>query len=114
MIFPVTIVIPGFTNYMFKDGKIVEEPDFVKFAEWFANVQNRTVERTTVGKREVSTVFIGIDKFQQEMGWTFETAVMDEEGKWDVRRRYATLEDAVKGHKRYVEETRKLLEYVQP
>lgn len=72
--------------------------DIIEWGRWFEKA-NRTVARTKVGEVEVSTVFLGVD---HSFGYgpgpiLFETMVFG--GDWENEMdRYATWEDAERGH----------------
>ena len=91
------------------DGEVpVPCPDLMK---WAAERESRTwggcVGRTDVGGKVVHTSFLGIDHNFDGDGppLLFETMVRDAaSGEWDdFQERYATWEEAEKGHKKAVE-----------
>lgn len=84
--------------YILNDaGEPVHEPDMLKAAKAF-ETQDRTVAKTTVGKSEVSTVFLGLDHSHGgPVPLLFETMVfggpLDDECE-----RYPTRAAALAGH----------------
>ena len=76
--------------------------------------EEKRVAKTTVGKKVVSTVFLGLDH-----NWTpgneplvFETMVFPEEGDYgeELCERYHTYQEARSGHAKIVKELRKELD----
>lgn len=88
--------------YILKDGVPVPEPDLIKWARSFKNIDNRRVAFTEIGDVHVSTVFLGLDhSFGGGKPVLFETMIF--EGEHDgYQERYCTLEDAMIGHERAV------------
>lgn len=88
--------------YIEVDGVPVAEPDALKWAAWFNDVDRRTVARTEVAPEVVvSTVFLGIDHaFQRGAAPVlYETMVFGESDEFDhIGRRYCTREQAEAGH----------------
>lgn len=90
-------------QYILKDRKPIEEPDGMKWAEWFSNnTEDRIVAQTTLDKAQVSTVFLGLDHaFGGPKPVLFETMVFG--GEHDqLMYRYHTWEEAEKGHEEAV------------
>ena len=86
------------TNYMLIDGKIVAEPDIIKWAQWFETAQ-RVVARDEVGDVLVSTVFLGIDHGFTRQGPPILWETMIFGGPHDqYQDRYCTQEEALAGH----------------
>lgn len=85
-------------KYTLKDGKIKKETDLIKWAKWFETA-NRQVAKDKIGDANISTVFLGLDhSFNGGIPILFETMVFG--GKLDQEQeRYATLEQAKRGHK---------------
>jgi len=93
------------------DHEIIEKPDFFEWANWFEkNYEHslRIVKQETVWiwffPKFVSTVFLGIDHnlFSEEVPILFETMVFDNAGNDELTNRYATWEEAQKGHQEIV------------
>lgn len=78
------------------------EPDTLKWARWFDNIDNRRVRHTDFpdGSR-VSTVFLGLDHRYTDDGppLLFETMIFPGQ---EFCERYSTWEEAVAGHERAV------------
>lgn len=82
----------------------------MSFKDWVAafEASNRTIARTEVGERYVSTVWMGLDhSFSEGPPLIFETMVFPE---CELCERYSTLEEAKEGHARMVAQ----LEAVKP
>ncbi len=110
-----------------KAGKILKEPNLLKWAKWFEHTPLRFVKKTIVGNYRVSTIFLGLD---YGFDWDaskkpvlFETMVfenklsVDKVGmksfKYrksldDFTERYCTLKEAQEGHKLIVKQIRKI------
>jgi hypothetical protein len=96
-------------KYIFRDGQAIQEPDSMRWAEWFETA-DRHVAFTELadGSVQVSTVFLGIDhQFGKGPPVLWETMVFhelpgqrrDESPDFgDLQRRYASHEDALRGH----------------
>ena len=93
-------------NYILNGHEAIEEPDIIKWAQWFEGA-NRIVNKSTanvtfkgekVGQVKVSTVFLGIDhSFGDGEPLLFETMVFG--GKLDEEMdRCSTWEAAEKMH----------------
>ena len=85
--------------YYLRGKEIMSTQDPMKWEREFRRYGNRVVGRTIVGGSEVSTVFLGIDHGFTSSGppILFETMVFG--GKHDdYTMRYATWEEAEKGH----------------
>jgi len=88
--------------YVLDGKKPVEQPDFLKWGEWFEKA-DRTVAKTMVGNMEISTVFLSLNHNHTREGppILFETLVFggDLDGEmW----RYETWEEAEEGHRAVV------------
>lgn len=97
----------GIGRYILDEkGNPKEEPDLMKWAEWF-EAADRFVAKTKTWGSEVSTVFIGLDhSFGMGVPLLYETMVFG--GKLDGEmNRYATKEEAEAGHKEMVERVKK-------
>lgn len=88
------------------DKKPVEEPDMLKWAEWFGSRDGKNPKRVALIEKDgirVSTVFLGIDHGFGE-GYApvlFETMIFG--GKEDeYQERYCTWEEAEAGHAKAV------------
>lgn len=86
-------------RYKLIDGKIVEEPDLLKWVEWIENA-DRFIDQTQVSREvRVSTEFLGIDHNLVSLGdpILFETMIFG--GKFDGwQYRFRTLKEAKAGH----------------
>jgi hypothetical protein len=77
--------------------------------KWFEQTSNRRVAQDRINQYFVSTVFLAINHgFLADYNEWFETMVFDENpggelGKDKLHRRYATWDEAIKGHKEIVE-----------
>ena len=96
-------------HYILIHGKPKQEPDLVKWANWF-ETRDRLVDLTNVGALSVSTVFLGSDHNFSRLGQPilWETMVFpyaDDENQEHFRR-YTSLADAKKGHWEIVDELR--------
>lgn len=97
-------------HWILVNGKI-KEVDFLTWARWFENIDNRIVDRTDIGEDVfVSTVFLGLDHgLGREMCFEegrkpvlFETMVMG--GKYNSRGwRYSSYGEAKIGHWKIVD-----------
>lgn len=83
-------------RYILVDGKPVPEPDLLKWARSF---ERRWQLKSEVGEVQVSTVFLGLDhSFSGGTPILFETMIFGGDvDEYQVR--YATMEEAVEGHK---------------
>ena len=94
-------------KYMILDKKHrLVETDLETWAESFHDNDTRRVARDTVGKADVSTVFLGVDhSFGGEKPLWFETMIFG--GQYDEwQRRYTTWDEALAGHKKIVADLR--------
>ena len=98
-------------HYILKDKKHIEV-DLITWAKSFENVEDRKIAFTenTKGWR-VSTVFLGIDhSFDGEKELLYETMVFNSKTHLDNDPfRYATYEEAEKGHLEVIEILKDLL-----
>lgn len=85
-------------KYILKD-RVPAPTDFMTWATWFENFDNRRVANTRNEAMEVSTVFIGIDE-----NCMFETCLFPTGRTSEVVDRYGTWDEAVKGHERHCRE----------
>lgn len=94
------MTLPRHLYYILKDHKpIVASPE--EWGRWFGSA-DRTVAKTKVDNIEVSTVFLGLDHNFNHSGppLIFETMTFgDDEERCQ---RYATWDEAIKGHKEIV------------
>lgn len=90
-----------------EDGEPQSVQDVHVWARWF-NTANRRVAETTIGRRLVSTVFLGIDhSFGEGPPLLFETMVFGAPSYNDqVCERYSTKADALAGHAQICKQTR--------
>ena len=115
--------------YILNDkDEIVEVPDILTFAKWF-ETQKRFVAKDSVGKYDISTIFLGLDhSFGLGEPLFFETMVFEKKLSTskalskpiklkafkyhksldDYTRRYSTKEEALKGHREIIKEVEKL------
>ena len=90
-------------KYILKGKKLVKA-DLITWAKWFETT-DRHVALTQVGKKEVSTVFLGIDhNWGKGAPHLFETMIFPDAKLYG---RYPTWEKAKEGHKKCVEELEK-------
>lgn len=87
------------------DGNPVEEPDIVKWREWYKNPDQSIARNSIVramGDVRISTVFLGIDHSSGDgPPRLFETMIFG--GQYDqYRSRYATKAEALAGHNQAV------------
>ena len=89
-------------KYLLEGKKVIREPDLIKWANWFETA-NRHVAKDEIDGVSISTVFLGLDHgFGDGPPILFETMVFG--GELDQEQeRYATFEQAEKGHKLMVE-----------
>ena len=73
--------------------------DALVWGKWFGDHRKRRVAYTKVGERFVSTVFLGLDHNYDDEGppILFETMIFEGDDGGDMWR-YATWEEAEKGH----------------
>lgn len=92
-------------NYILDGHEVVEEPDLMKWAEWFEKAE-RHVNRETIDGVDISTVFLAMDhSFGHGPPMLFETMVFG--GKLDEDQdRCSTWEQAEKMHKDMCERVR--------
>ena len=89
-------------KYILRDKTPVPETDLLAWGRWFETA-DRNVVKTYVGDVLVSTIFLGLDhSFGGDTPILFETIVF--EGPLDGEEaRYATWDEAEKGHAAMVE-----------
>lgn len=82
------------------DGhKAVPTENIHEWSRMFDEGRKRVVAQTHVGETFVSTVFLGIDhSYGEGPPLLFETMVFDDEDMGSLTRRYATWEQAERGH----------------
>lgn len=87
-----------------KDKNVVPCPELYEWADWYENA-DRVVKQQHIGENWVSTVFLSLDHgYGEEPPQVFETMVKHKKDGWhDYQERYATWEEALKGHTRAVE-----------
>lgn len=104
------------THWILKGKEPVPEHDLVVWGEFFADSDKRRVARTEIAAGiYVSTVFLGLDHSFSEEGppILFETMVFNDYGDVDgpyMFGRYATWDEAEKGHEKAVEALQALLD----
>jgi hypothetical protein len=97
--------------FILKNGRITKV-HFLKWAEWFGDIENRRVDRTIIGGGDVSTVFLGIPHIGPgpAMDFLFETMVFGTGTEFDERQwRYRTMAEAKQGHWKVVDLVRQAL-----
>jgi len=91
-------------RYILDGHTPVPEPDLMKWAEWLETAERHVAQDEKGGVR-VSTVFLGLDySFYMSKGNApilFETMVFGDNSD-ERMERYATWEEAEKGHARFV------------
>ena len=91
------------------EGNPKQEPNLIKWAQWFEDIDNRQVATTIVGDDiRISTVFLALDHDFTNEGppILFETMVFG--GKLDdYQRRYVRIEEARAGHEATVEKVKR-------
>lgn len=86
-----------------ESGEPIPCSDITEWAKWLATA-DRTIAKTVIDGRLVSTVFLGLDhSFSGGPPILFETMVFDN-GDDDMMRRYATRAEAIGGHAETVEQ----------
>jgi hypothetical protein len=99
-------------NHYILDGKRPARVDFLHWAIWWKSA-DRTVNKTTVGEIEVSTVFLGLDhQFGEGPPLLFETMIFGGERDND-QWRYSTWREAEKGHDKVVKELQEAMCHVE-
>lgn len=98
-------------KYILVDKQPVEEPDVLKWGEWFETADRRVAETDVDGVR-VSTVFLGIDHNFEGEGEPvlFETMTFADRADlngWQFR--YETMGEAEEGHREVVDRVRRVL-----
>jgi len=93
-------------KYILQDKKPVEEPDLLKWAQWYETADRHIKKTDLPNDVHVSTVFLSIDHgYSSIFGGPpilFETMIFG--GEHDMyQERYSTYEEAEEGHQRAVE-----------
>jgi hypothetical protein len=90
-------------KYILVDKKVIPVDDLFEWGRWLEEHQDeRMVDKTTIGKARVSTVFLGLDhSFGMGPPLLFETMVFGGKHDGDMER-YSTWEEAKAGHKKMV------------
>ena len=97
------------------DNIPVAEPDLLKWGKWMGLVDRGIIE-TTIGKRWISTVFLGLDhQYGDGPPLLYETMVFPIKGSEphmvdEICKRYTTREKAIEGHEKIVNELRAIYE----
>lgn len=96
-------------HWILKDGNPVEEPDLIKWAEWFESATNRVVKQEHVGNTLISTVFLGLDhNFGEGAPILWETMTFnDNRSEQDCDRCSGNWEQAEAMHEAMVERVKK-------
>lgn len=86
-------------RYILDEGGTPQiEPDLRKWAEWFDSFDCQIV-RHKIGDVEISTVFLGLDhQYGDGPPLLYETMIFGGPLDCEMRRRYATEDEARKGH----------------
>ena len=88
-------------KYILINKNPVIEPNLLKWADWFEITENRIVSKNNVKNIMVSTVFLGLDhNFDEGEPLLFETMIFGSRKYKNYQERYATWEEAEKGHQR--------------
>lgn len=113
-------------HYILNDDGTTKKVGLMEWAHWFQNFDKRSIAQYERGGYRVSTIFLGIDHSFGRRGppLLFETKCFDDQR--EVREvngllyrtmgedydgaRYATKDDALIGHARYVKELNKMLD----
>jgi hypothetical protein len=103
-------------HYILIDRRVVECADLLQWAKWFELATkdgSRHIAKTDIGEHWISTVFLGLDHnfFHHGPPILFETMVFSQKGDFrsdETMQRYATYEEAERGHNRLVEMVRGL------
>ncbi len=89
-------------RYVLVDKTPMPCEDLDTWAKWFESAERR-VGLTEVGKRSVSTVFLGLDhSFGDGPPKLFETMIFDEQGKEIWCQRASTWDEAEACHRRAI------------
>jgi hypothetical protein len=90
-------------HYILKGHEIIET-DWLTWARWVEQIDERRVARTERGKIVVSTVFLGLDHNWVSEGppVLFETMIFGSQRLSEYQRRYCTWDEANTGHERAV------------
>lgn len=93
-------------KYILRDKTVVPEPDLLTWGRWLETA-DRQVANTLVGDVRVSTVFLGLDHSfgDDRPPILFETMVFGGSLE-DEMDRYATWDEAEKGHAAMVEKVK--------
>ena len=89
-------------KYIIQDGKVVPEPDLIKWAMWFETADRHVALDKLPGGISVSTVFLGLDhrftRQGQEDPILWETLITGGQFNEGMAR-YTSVEAALHGHK---------------
>jgi len=94
-------------KYVLKGHGIKKEPDLLEWDKWF-ETHPRQLKVTNMHGKRISTVFLGLDH-----GWhgdkpiLFDTMIFGDDMLGEDTRRYATWDEAIKGHWEMVEEVKR-------
>ena len=92
-----------------KDNKVVPAKDVLEWAEFVKNDLSRIIAFDSVGKTDISTIFIGLASLPIDR--LFETAVIEGDKLLTIEP-YQTYQEALEGHKRAFEKQLKKLEII--
>jgi hypothetical protein len=99
-------------TYILRGHEPVPEPDLITWANWFGDVDNRRVAQTQVGRRMVSTVFLGVEHGTCDgQPLLFETMTFPDQ---KIQDRCCTWEQAEELHAAVVARLRVEAEVVEP
>jgi hypothetical protein len=95
----------SFKGYVLKGKQVVETNDLNEINKFYEENDLRRVNLTKLGNYKISTVFLTIDHGFGGKPMFFETGI-NLNGDWEIVERYSTYDEALNGHKKYVEEYR--------
>jgi len=97
-------------NFLFtlnEQGEPVRASSVVEWGKWYEDFAHRQLAKDQVEDRLISTVFLGIATNWGGKPLLFETMVFDQDGKPVEQQRYATRDEALRGHRDVVSRLRK-------
>jgi hypothetical protein len=96
-------------RYILKNKKAIPEPDLFKWGRWFESA-DRKVNKTQVGKYDISTVFLGLDHgFGSTTPLLFETMVFGDDPLNGETMRCSTWKQAEIQHDKMVKYVREYI-----
>lgn len=90
-------------NYILVDKVPVEEPDVIKWAQWYEKTDRRVYFTILPTGENISTVFLGLDHSWNGKKHLFETMIFSDNEHDGYCERYSTYEQALEGHQRAIE-----------